>query len=367
MYQPVTVLAKSLQTIAVMCFSSGTGGMERSAVRLARFLSSIATVVLVCKKGSFVEKLYHEEGAGYACEPIAFLSRTFSLSMLFGARSVLARHDVKNVIFFGASELKTLHFSFLAKQLNLIVWHGTTKSRPKRDFIHNLIYSNVDYHVALSEHLIRNVKTIVPETPDVEYRVIRPSFDFDVNIKGKSEAAGVISIVHVGRVAYGKGQVDAVLACVALRDRGIEFSLKLVGSADSSNYINEVKEAVKRNSLEEFVTLEGYVESVNAYLEHADILLFPSSGEGMPNAFIEALHYDIVCIAYDNTVFPEFLEMGFHVQLVSDSDIDALSAKLLQVVSDLDEEKSKAKKNMKLAEDYFSVERELSEWREVLV
>jgi hypothetical protein len=129
-----------MQTVAVMCFSSGTGGMERSAVRLARFLSSITNVVLVCKKASFVERLYREEQADYACEAIPFLSRTFSPSMLFGARSVITRHDVKNVIFFGASELKTLHFSFLGKKLNLVVWHGTTKSRPKRDFIHNLIY-----------------------------------------------------------------------------------------------------------------------------------------------------------------------------------------------------------------------------------
>lgn len=358
---------KELQTVAVMCFSSGTGGMERSAVRLARFLSTITTVVLVCKKGSFVEKLYHEEKAGYACETISFFSRKFSLSMLFGAGAVVNKHDVKNVIFFGASELKTLHFSFLKKQLNLIVWHGTTKSRPKRDFFHNLVYSSVNHHVALSEHLIRNVQSIVPETPGVSYKVIRPSFDFEVNAEIKNSDNNKISIVHVGRVAYGKGQVDAVLACSTLKNRGVDFKLKLVGSADESNYINEVKDAIKNSSMEDYVSLEGYVESVNAYLEQADILLFPSSGEGMPNAFIEALHYDIVCISYDNTVFPEFMDMGFYVHLVKDSDIDMLSSELVQVVSDLDEEKHKAEKNMALAKEYFSVERELSEWRQVLV
>lgn len=353
---------------AVMCFSSGTGGMERSAVRLARFLSSITTVVLVCKKGSFVEKLYHEENANYACETISFFSRKFSPSMLFGARSVVNKHDVKNVIFFGASELKTLYFSFLAKKLNLIVWHGTTKSRPKRDFFHNLVYSRVNFHVALSNHLIRNVKNIVPETPGVKYRVIRPSFDFNVNIRDEADVNNnAISIVHVGRVAYGKGQVDAVLACNALKNSGVDFKLKLVGSADNSNYIDKVEDTIRKSTIEESVSLEGYVESVNTYLEQADILLFPSSGEGMPNAFIEALYYNIVCIAYDNTVFPEFLDMGFHVHLVKDSDIAKLSSKLVQVVSDLDKEKLKSKKNMELAKSYFSVERELSEWQEVLV
>lgn len=360
-------LNKVPQTIAVMCFSSGTGGMERSAVRLARFLSSIATVVLVCKKGSFIEQLYNEEQVGCDCEPIAFLSRTFSLSMLKGARAVVNKHDIKNVIFFGASELKTLHFSFIGKEFNLIVWHGTTKSRPKRDFIHRLIYSNVNMHVALSKHLIRNVKTIVPETTNVKYKVIRPSFDFDVNLKQETGGSKPISIVHVGRIAYGKGQVDAVLACNSLKEAGIEFDLQLVGSADGSNYIDRLKKAIEDTETAESVTLTGYVESVNYYLEQADILLFPSSGEGMPNAFIEALHYDIVCISYDNTVFPEFLEMGFHIHLVENSDIDKLSKKLLQVVTDFAEEKLKSRNNIALAKNYFSVERELDEWQEVLI
>ena len=36
--------------VAIMCFSSGRGGMERSAIRLAQFLSAVTTVILVCKK-----------------------------------------------------------------------------------------------------------------------------------------------------------------------------------------------------------------------------------------------------------------------------------------------------------------------------
>lgn len=356
------------QPVAVMCFSSGTGGMERSAVRLAKFLSTITTVVLFCKKDSFTEKLYHEEDVDFACEAISFISRKFSPSMLFGVKKAVKKHQLKNVIFFGASELKTLHFSFLYLDINMIVWHGTTKSRPKRDFIHNLVYSNVNYHVALSEHLIRNVKEIVPLTPDVAYRVIRPSFDFEVKTRqGSFSDESETAILHVGRVAYGKGQLDAVRACDSLSSNARPFRLRLVGSADSSDYIDKVKGAIKHSAIDQFVSLEGYVENVNTYLEDTDILLFPSSGEGMPNAFIEALHYDIVCIAYSNTVFPEFIEMGFHVHLVKNQDVEALSAKLAQVISDLAEEKRLSKGNMALAKGYFSVGRELDEWREVLV
>ncbi len=356
-----------IKKTAVLCFSSGTGGMERSAVRLARFLSSITEVVLVCKKASFVEALYNEENASYACETIDFHSRKFSFSMLSAAREIVIKHGVGNAIFFGASELKTLHFSFRKLDLNLIVWHGTTKSHPKRDFLHRLIYSKVNYHVALSDHLIRNVKTIVPETPGVKYKVIRPSFDFDVRTGGRDNADKRVSILHVGRIAYGKGQIDAVLACEALQQSGIDFELKLVGSADGSGYIDKLKETIRQSAIADKISLEGYVESVNAYLEQADILLFPSSGEGMPNAYIEALHYNIVCISYDNTVFPEFSDMGFYVHLVSDADVQGLAEKLGAVIANLEEEKRKSENNMALAKASFSVERELSEWQDILV
>ena len=237
-------MSKKTKPVAVMCFSSGTGGMERSAMRLSETLAKISDVVLVCKKDSFVQKLFEEGDYSFSCEAVPFLSRTFSLSMLFGVRSIIDKHEIRNVIFFGASELKTLYFSFLGKDLNVTVWHGTTKSRPKRDFFHKLVYSCVDHHVAISRHLERNVKQIVPMTAGVDYRVIRPSFSFNDINKVDSEVSGCINIVHVGRVAHGKGQIDAVKACKGLYEAGVDFSLSIVGGGEGEEYMNELVKLV---------------------------------------------------------------------------------------------------------------------------
>lgn len=352
--------------VAVMCFSGGAGGMERSAVRLARFLSSITTVVLVCKMDSFTENLYKEEGGHYSCESISFFSRVFSPAMMLRARAIINEYKIENVIFFGASELKTLHFSFIGKKLNLVVWHGTTKSKPKRDALHRLIYSNVNYHVALSTHLLNNVKKIVPEIAPEKYLVIRPSFDFYVGQRTKVVGT-VLKIVHVGRIAKGKGQVDAVCACKFLKDNCIDFILYLIGAPDGSGYDEEVNAAIINNDLKLNVKLIGHVESVHDYLESADIFLFPSHGEGMPNALIEALHYQVICVAYNNTVFPEFAEMGFFLHLIQNGNIDILSKHLLQIAKNLTDENDKVKLNPELAKKYFHTERELNEWMDILV
>lgn len=355
--------------VAVMCFSSGTGGMERSAVRLASFLSSITEVVLVCKQGSFTENLYHREGGEYKCETIRFISRTFSPSMLINARSIITRHNINNVIFFGASELKTLYFAFLGHDINLVVWHGTTKSRPKHDFIHRLVYSRVNYHVAISEHLGNNVRKIVPPTENVEFKVIYPSFRIDVKRKSADHTTTneKLYLVHIGRVAAGKGQVDAVIACGSLHAAGIDFQLDLLGPAGDDNYSQELSVVIKNCPYAGHINLHGFVDDTQSYLERADIFLFPSFGEGMPNAFIEALHYGIPCLAYANTVFPEFITMGFQVTLAADRDHDDLADKLLAMVKQIDDEKKASSNNAKLAIEYFNVQRELASWQEILI
>jgi hypothetical protein len=87
----------------------------------------------------------------------------------------------------------------------------------------------------------------------------------------------------------------------------------------------------------------------------------------MPGSVLEALHFPLVCVAYSNTVFPELLEMGFHIRLAKDRDIADLSEKLLFVAAHMQQEKEAAKGNPERARFYSNAERELNSWREILV
>ncbi len=351
-----------------MCFSSGNGGMEHDAIKLASLLGRDMEVALFCKAGSFIHQAYQGTDNNYRLLPICFSSRTFSLSMLFQVRSLMRSYTSANVIFFGASELKTLYFAFLGYQINLLVRHGTTKSRAKTDWFHRRIYSRVNYHIALSKHLLKNVKTIVPHTKESAYKIILPSYTISSNeIHSDGNHYEQIQITHVGRIASGKGQFDALNACRLLHSKGVAFQLDFLGALDESSYTQELKKAINGSVFSNQVQLRGHVKNVTDYLAQTDIFLFPSAGEGMPNAFIEAMHYNNVCIAYDNTVFPEFVEMGFYIHLVRNGDVEALTEKLLAVVMDIENEKLRSVKNTALVQDYFQSERELAQWDELLV
>ncbi len=352
-----------------MCFSSGSGGMELDAIKLAHLLGKEMEVVLFCKEGEFIHHSHQGVNSDYSLEPVCFSSRIFSLSMLLRVRSLIRQYSFDNVIFFGASELKTLFFSFLGFNINLLVRHGTTKSKAKTDWFHRLIYSRVNYHIALSKHLLNNVKYIVPVTGKALYKIIYPSYEI-TSVKDSSaepERKNKLFITHVGRVAPGKGQIDAVRACKQLYNKGINFQFDILGGLEGDKYEELLKAEIGTDDFSSHVHLRGHVTNVTEYLQATDIFLFPSSGEGMANAFIEAMHYTAVCIAYDNTVFPEFINMGFYVRLVKDGDVDALSQVLYDVASDIDNEKQHSKDNTELARDYFQVERELSDWNEVLI
>ena len=349
-----------------MCFSSGSGGMELDAIKLARLLGKEMEVVLLCKEGEFIHHSHQGVNREYDLEPVGFSSRTFSLSMLLRVRSLIKQYSFDNVVFFGASELKTLYFAFLSFDLNVIVRHGTTKSRPKKDWLHRLVYSCVNHHVVLSEHLLRNVRQIMPSTSGVKFHIIYSSFEFrEVVYERITDMKGLV-ISCVGRIIRPKGQIDAVIACAKLRDAGIDFTLELLGGTADVDYEKDLKLEINRLGLNKMIRLRGHVTNVTEFLSNSDIFLLPSAGEGMPNAFIEALHYGVPCLAYSNTVFPEFLEMGFHVTLAINSDIDDLAGKLVAVAENIEDERRASNINKKLAIEYFNTKRELDAWREVL-
>ncbi len=301
-----------------MCFSSGSGGMELDAIKLARLLGKEMKVVLICKEGEFIHHSHQGVNRDYNLEPVGFSSRIFSLSMLLRVRSLIKQYSFDNVIFFGASELKTLYFSFLGFNINLLIRHGTTKSKAKTDWFHRLIYSRVNYHIALSKHLLNNVKYIVPVTGNASYKIIYPSYEI-TSVKeslAEPERKNKLYITHVGRVASGKGQVDAVRACKQLYNKDINFQFDILGGLEGKEYEELLKAEIGTDDFSSRIHLRGHVTNVTEYLQATDIFLFPSSGEGMANAFIEAMHYAAVCIVYDNTVFPEFIDMGFYLHLV---------------------------------------------------
>ena len=259
----------------------------------------------------------------------------------------------------------SLYLACLNRQVNFIVRHGTTKSRSKKDVYHRLIYSRVNWHIAVSDHILKNAQEICPIAKQAQLKRIYLSRDIDKTKTARGDHK--ISVVHVGRIDPGKGQLDAVVALKKLKDNGLDFEANFLGSIDERNYFNTIVRLVDAYQITDKVHFRGHVDDVIDYLKDADVFLFPSHGEGMPNALIESLALGLVPVVYDNTVFPEVQQLGFYILLAKDRDTQVLSDVLYDAAARLPMHLEKSRMNTTKYKNYFTPRIEKENYLDVLV
>lgn len=356
----------SNKNCAVICLSDVNGGMELASVKLARTLSSDIRVDFIAKKGSYIELESNNRFIEHniTLHTIDFKSY-FSFTLIKNVRKIIKDREIKNIIFLGASEMKSLYFATLGLDVNFIIRQGSKKSTSKKDFVHRLLYSNVNHFIGNCEYIKQNIIDIIPLDENTKVQRIYSSLKLDTDIKVK-EANNTLDIVSVGRVHPFKGQFEAIQACEVLYENNIDFTMKFLGDIQDKEYYEKIKTYLKDCKYSEKIEFIGYTNEVKKYLQNSDLFLFPSLGEGMSNAIIEALGYGLVPIIYDDTSSPEFKQLGFHIYLTQSNTIVYLKELLLHVGSNIKNEKLKAFENIRLAQEVFSPNREKNEYLELL-
>ena len=359
---------RRVSNTAVVCLSPYYGGMEMDAFQMAKMLSEFSDVTLIVKKNALIESKHKDEALnlGIKVEPVGFI-KNISFSIIFGVRKIIKTNKIENVIYFGASELKSLFFSFLNLNINLLIKHGTTKSSTKKDFFHRLIYSQVNYHVALCKHIAKNVQDIIPFGKNTQLATIYSSLrNMPENIREPEICRNrPIILLHVARITDGKGQIDAIKACDVLYQQKKDFVFYLVGDMDPS-YENKFLSFLNDIPYKDSIKLEGFTTDIAEYYRKSDIFIFPSKGEGLSNSFIEALSYGLACVSYKNTSFPELKTLGFSFHLAEDQDIDSLKETLEATVVYIENNPLPINENIELTKQLFTKERELKDFLDLL-
>lgn len=102
-------------------------------------------------------------------------------------------------------------------------------------------------------------------------------------------------LLWVGRLDPVKGLDDLIEAMVVVRQES-KAHLVLVGDGE---YRKPIEELIERRQLGDCVTLLGRRDDVGAILKAADLFVFPSHTEGMPNALLEAMAAGLPVVASD--------------------------------------------------------------------
>jgi glycosyltransferase involved in cell wall biosynthesis len=140
-------------------------------------------------------------------------------------------------------------------------------------------------------------------------------------------------VIMLANLAPHKGQVTAVRAVAELRRRGIEVSCWLAGvdRRPGAPFQSELTALIEELRVGDLVRLLGFRSDTPELLKAADLLLLPSTSEGLPLTLLEAQACHVPVIAAPTAGIPEIVidgETGF-LAPANDSDAYANRIELL--------------------------------------
>ena len=212
-----------------------------------------------------------------------------------------------------------------------------------------LIWKNADALVANSEGLRKMAWSFYGKK---EIKIIPNGAEIHNCIKEKGDCSNnksSVNLLFVSRLIERKGLQDIIPQIGDVRNRcleaGKDIRLQIVGDGP---YRSTLEQMVATKGIGDIVTFYGQKNKseLPQYYEDADLFIFPSRKEGMPNVVLEAMSYGLPIIMTPcqgseelidgNGTVTEPEDFGDRiVELVMDSDLRlSLGRKSLQIIRD---------------------------------
>lgn len=159
------------------------------------------------------------------------------------------------------------------------------------------------------------------------------------------------TIVHVNSCItdYSKGHDVVIKMLKNVRDSGIDASVVFVGDGPARE---EFEMMAKELQVERYVSFTGLLSSSNEVREqlvNADIMVFPTKGEGLPRTVIEAMAVGLPVLSTPVNGIPELLEPEY---LFEQQDFVGFSEKAINILENRNVYRDISEKNIKKAKEY---------------
>ena len=154
-------------------------------------------------------------------------------------------------------------------------------------------------------------------------------------------ATHVPQILSVGRFVEKKGFPLLIEACRRLKDAGLRFHCRIVGTPDVDSPV--VAELINRYQLQDVVSILPAVSQVElrSYYQDSDIFVLPclvtdnGDRDGIPNVLAEAMAMELAVVSTQVSGIPEIVDDGENGRLVPQRDVAALTATLHELLTDV--------------------------------
>ncbi len=131
----------------------------------------------------------------------------------------------------------------------------------------------------------------------------------------KKDQTDTLNLLYVSNVDLYKHQWHVVSAAEILKSKGVQLKLTLVGGGSGVANHRLIKQIKKSDPLKEYIVCLPFLnhEEIPKLLHAADLFVFASSCENMPNTLIEAMAAGLPIVCSNRGPMPEVLgETGIY-------------------------------------------------------
>ncbi len=183
---------------------------------------------------------------------------------------------------------------------------------------------NAAFVVAISSYGRSQIYRWIDHGEWPKVHVVRCGVDGEFRDVARTDPPANRRLACIGRLSEQKGQELLVMAVAALRDRGIDVEVVLVGDGELRD---DIERLITRLSVADRVRITGWQSSteVRSTLLESRALVLASFAEGLPVVLMEAMALGRPALSTYVAGIPELLEDGESGWLFTPGDVDALA------------------------------------------
>ena len=157
--------------------------------------------------------------------------------------------------------------------------------------------------IAISE----KIKTWLISEKEISEEIISV-IHYGVEIKNReTKISNNNSIGMAARILPWKGWDKVLETALFLKQKGVQFNLKLAGS-DDEGYLKNIKNIITKYDLNDQVKIFDQFTNIEDFFEEIDLFLFLSESEGFGLVVLEAIENNVAVVCSDISPLNEFVE-----------------------------------------------------------
>lgn len=191
-----------------------------------------------------------------------------------------------------------------------------------------------------------------------------------VRLRYQSPTSRERTVVFVGRLVEKKGLPTLLEACDILRDRGVDFRCRIIGTGELEQSVYDL---IESRNLRDLVKMEGALpqRDVIDAITSASVVAAPcvvgndGNRDGLPTVILEGMALGTPCVSTDVTGIPEVIRDGETGLLVRQFDAEELAKAIEKLLDDPTLRDSLAENARDLIEREFDIVRNTERIRNV--